>query len=172
MDQRKVARNALIVCLGPAGLLLLPFFLLMDSCSCVKSDPPVAAADFAWNTEVKKVEEVTPTPAKPETDYERAYREANTLDKPMFVLVGAKWCKPCNEMQSTTIPELQKSGDFNNVSYVHVDYDENPQFASQLMQNGDIPQCVIYKKRFGKFLTRRMFGFRTAQEVRSFINQN
>ena len=56
-------------------------------------------------------------------DYKTAYGNAQNGDKPLLVLVTAKWCPPCQVMKSTTIPTLMAKQAFKDFHYATVDLD-------------------------------------------------
>lgn len=104
--------------------------------------------------------------------YTAAYKKAQKGDKPLLVLVTAKWCPPCQVMKSTTIPELMKKKAFKDFHYSTVDLDQEQTLARQLIGTRGVPQLIMYEKKDGKWLRRYLRGAQTAQTVEAFVAQS
>lgn len=107
--------------------------------------------------------------ADPQT-YETAFKEAQTRDQPLVVLVGAKWCPGCQTMKQSVMPALARRGGLKAVSYATVDTDLQPALASQLMRGGTIPQLIIFsKKTDGQWKREQITGSTSESNVQSLI---
>jgi thiol-disulfide isomerase/thioredoxin len=62
-------------------------------------------------------------------EYQEARRRFYDEKKPMFIVIHAEWCGPCNTMLSRSIPRVKN---LDRVSYVLVDVDEEPEVKKKL----------------------------------------
>lgn len=107
--------------------------------------------------------------ADPQT-YETAFKESQTRDQPLVVLVGAKWCPGCQTMKQSVMPALARRGGLKAVSYATVDTDLQPALASQLMRGGTIPQLIIFsKKTDGQWKREQITGSTSESAVQALI---
>jgi len=104
-------------------------------------------------------------------DYKTAYQKAQAGDKPLLILVTAKWCPPCQIMKQTTIPELMKKKAFKDFHYSAVDLDKEQALARQLIGTRGVPQLIMYEKHENKWIRRYLRGAQTAQTVEAFVAQ-
>ena len=104
-------------------------------------------------------------------DYKTAYGNAQNGDKPLLVLVTAKWCPPCQVMKSTTIPTLMAKQAFKDFHYATVDLDAEEKLARQLIGNRGVPQIILYEKHNDKWLRRYLRGIQTPETVEAFVAQ-
>jgi thiol:disulfide interchange protein len=105
------------------------------------------------------------------TDYKIAYQNAQNGDKPLLVLVTAKWCPPCQVMKSTTIPTLMAKQAFKDFHYATVDLDAEEALARQLIGNRGVPQLILYEKHNDKWVRRYLRGMQTPETVEAFVAQ-
>ena len=56
------------------------------------------------------------------------------------VLVSAQWCGPCQRMKKTVIPQIEKRGLFDQVTFAAVNVDRERTLARKLIGNGAGPQ--------------------------------
>ena len=105
------------------------------------------------------------------TDYKTAYGNAQNGDKPLLVLVTAKWCPPCQVMKSTTIPTLMAKQAFKEFHYATVDLDAEEKLARQLIGNRGVPQIILYEKHNDKWVRRYLRGIQTPETVEAFVAQ-
>lgn len=111
-------------------------------------------------------------PPKKPLSYKAAYAKAQQGDKPLLVLITAKWCPPCQVMKATTIPELMKKDAFKGFHYSTVDLDQEEKLARQLIGTRGVPQLIMYEKKEGKWIRRYLRGAQTAQTVEAFVAQS
>ena len=95
-----------------------------------------------------------PAMAQKPIDYRTAYRNAQTGDKPLLVLVTAEWCPPCQVMKKSTIPTLMKKKAFSGFHYSTVDLDKDEKLARQLIGERGVPQLIMYEKEGEKWVRR------------------
>lgn len=84
--------------------------------------------------------------SKKALDYESAFEKAEKENKPLLILVGAKWCASCQVMKRDTIEPMAQSGELDDVVVTYVDKDERPELAGQLMKGETLPQIVMFAK--------------------------
>jgi len=77
--------------------------------------------------------------------YEQAYAKSAESGRPLLVMIGAPWCPACVTMKQTTIPAMQKAGDFEGVELTIIDAGQNEELASQLMKVTSIPQLILFE---------------------------
>ena len=105
-------------------------------------------------------------------DYTTAFQRAQAGDKPLLVLVTATWCPPCQQMKNITIPQLMKNDTFKDCHWATVDFDAENEIAMQLTEGKGVPQLLMFEKRDGKWIRRRMAGFKNAPTVAAFVAQS
>jgi thiol:disulfide interchange protein len=105
------------------------------------------------------------------TDYFTAYKNAQSGNKPMLVLVTAEWCPPCQVMKATTIPQLMQRNAFSQFNYATVDLDEEERLARQLIGDRGVPQLIMFEKQNGEWVRRYLRGIQTAETVEAFVAQ-
>ncbi len=104
------------------------------------------------------------------SDYATAYQKAQTEDKPLMVIVSAKWCPACQTLKNTTIKEMEASGELDEVSVAVVDHDADPKLAGELMRGGSIPQIIVFTKaNSGGWKRSQLTGFQSRGPVRNLI---
>lgn len=80
-------------------------------------------------------------------EYEDAFSKAQQENKPLLILVGARWCASCQIMKKETIEPMKEAGELNNVVVTLVDKDARPELAEQLMKGETLPQVVMFCKQ-------------------------
>lgn len=107
--------------------------------------------------------------AQEPVDYSTAYHRSVENNRPLLVLVTAQWCPPCQVMKSTTLPELTAKNAFSGVNYAAVDYDANPELASQLIGDRGLPQMLLFRKIEDRWERRFLAGIQTVAGVETFM---
>lgn len=109
----------------------------------------------------------------PKNDYTLAYKKSVEQEKPLMVMVGAEWCHACNVLKDTTIKSMEQSGDLNEVSFVMVDRDAQPELAEQLLRGEKmIPRIIMFtKSQTGGWRREELKGYQPTQPVRSLIRR-
>ncbi len=106
-------------------------------------------------------------------DYTLAYQRSIEENKPLMVVVGADWCPACTALQDSTIRSMEQEGELQDVQLAVVDQDRDPELARQLMKGENrIPQIIVYSMdQGGRWRSRKLTGFQSAQPVRSLIRR-
>lgn len=78
--------------------------------------------------------------------YEEAIQQSQKENKPILILIGAKWCASCELMKRDTIEPMKSAGELKDVIVTYVDKDERPELAQQLMKGETLPQVVMFCK--------------------------
>ena len=104
-------------------------------------------------------------------DYATAYKNAQTGDKPLLVLVTAKWCPPCQSMKKNTIPQLLKKSAFEGYHYTNVDLDKYSTVARQLIGGRGVPQLILFEKKNGKWTRKFLSGYNSVASVEKFVKK-
>jgi thioredoxin-related protein len=104
-------------------------------------------------------------------DYATAYKNAQTGDKPLLVLVTAKWCPPCQSMKKNTIPQLLKKSAFEGYHYTNVDLDKDSTVARQLIGGRGVPQLILFEKKNGKWTRKFLSGYNSVASVEKFVKK-
>ena len=105
-------------------------------------------------------------------DYTTAFERAQSGDKPLLVLVTATWCPPCQVMKNSTIPQLMQKQAFKDCHWAAVDFDAEHDIAMQLTEGKGVPQLIMFEKRDGKWVRRRIAGYKDANTVEAFMAQS
>lgn len=101
--------------------------------------------------------------------YATAYHEARQSNRPLVVVVGAKWCPACQRLEKEGVPGLQQAGIFKKAVLALVDYDEEPELAQKLTEGGPIPQLFVFHPTENGFQGQRMVGYPSRQAVINFV---
>ena len=93
-------------------------------------------------------------------DYTLAYKKSVEEDKPLMVVVGAEWCPACEVLKKTTIADMQKTGELDEVSLAVVDRDEEPELDKATDGRGedDPPDHRLSQRRQGLLATSQADG--------------
>lgn len=103
--------------------------------------------------------------------YAEAHRTASKTGKPMVVMVGTSWCRPCQEMEKTVLPQCLRRGLFRRVTFCLVDADRQQKLARKLTGGGPFPQLIMYRMTRRGWARRKLVGGQTVETVEKFINQ-
>ncbi|TWT73264.1 thioredoxin family protein [Allorhodopirellula solitaria] len=120
------------------------------------------------------IEPARETPTHPsDQNYTLAYKKSVEEDKPLMVVIGAPYCPACQVLKKTTIADMTRSGELDNVSVAVVDRDAEPELAAQLMEGENlIPQIIMFSKtEDGHWKRRRLMGFQPVQPVRNLLQK-
>lgn len=98
-------------------------------------------------------------------EYEAALKKSQKEEKPLLILVGARWCASCEIMKNETIEPMKKAGELDNVIYTHVDKDKRPELAEQLMKGSTLPQVVLFSKRSGAWKRFSLTGMQSRNRM-------
>lgn len=112
------------------------------------------------------------TPAHPDAqNYTLAYKKSIEENKPLMVVISAPYCPACQVLKQTTIADMTRSGELDNVSVAVVDRDAEPELAAQLMgEQTLVPQIIMFSKtEEGHWKRRRLMGFQPVQPVRNLL---
>lgn len=104
--------------------------------------------------------------------YERAFREAESKQRPLLVLVGAQWCPSCQTMKQSVLPRLASRGDLATVSFVTVDTDAEAELAGHLLRGNAVPQLIAFsRKPGGKWQREQITGLASDAAVQGLIGR-
>ncbi|MEM1227388.1 MAG: thioredoxin family protein [Planctomycetota bacterium] len=111
--------------------------------------------------------------ADADQNYTLAYKKSVEEQKPLMVVVGAEWCPACKVLKTTTIANMEQTGELDSVSVAVVDRDAEPELAKKLMKDEKmIPQIILYHKSSdGRWNRRRLTGYQPVQPVRSLLRR-
>lgn len=101
--------------------------------------------------------------------FEAAYQRSLATERPLVVLLGAKWCPGCVTMKDKVMPKVQKSGALAKVEYVYVDIDQRPDLAAKLSQAKTIPQLIHYHKTPDGWRLNVLNGAYGVEQVKTFL---
>ena len=105
------------------------------------------------------------------SDYAEARRETTETGRPMVILVGADWCPACVTMKNEVVPRVEKRGLLKKVVYTIVNLDHQRELGKQLVENGPIPQMIMYRKTSDGWLRRKLVGQQSVETIEAFINE-
>ncbi len=105
-------------------------------------------------------------------DYDTAFKQTTETGRPLVILVGADWCPGCRQMKNTAMPEVERRGGLNDVSFAYVNSDEQGDLAGKLMKGGSIPQLIVYQKTDDGWKRRQLTGAHAPSEIEAFIKSS
>ncbi len=108
--------------------------------------------------------------SKPLT-YEAAFAKAQKENKPLLILVGARWCASCQIMKKETMEPMKESGALKKVVVTYVDKDARPELAQQLMKGETLPQIVMFSKRSGKWKRYSLTGMQSENRMAELLGR-
>lgn len=106
------------------------------------------------------------------TDYKTAFHRSQQDDRPLVVLVSAKWCPPCQMMKKTTIPSLVDANGFSGFHFAMVDLDEENKNARNLIGSRGVPQLIVFEKVDGQWSKRFLSGYHDVASVEDFLHKS
>ena len=108
--------------------------------------------------------------AAPET-YADAQRVTAETGKPMVVMVSTDWCRPCQTMKKTVIPQVRKHGLLRKVAFAIVNPDRDRELARKLIGKGPIPQLLMFRKTPKGWRRKKLVGGQSVRTVEKFIEE-
>lgn len=103
--------------------------------------------------------------------YADAHRQTAETGRPLVVLVSADWCPACQVMEQSVIPQARKRGLLGKVAFAIVNYDREQDLATQLTENGPIPQVVMYRHIANRWRKWRLIGGQSLETFEEFVRQ-
>lgn len=87
--------------------------------------------------------------------YAEALEKSQKEEKPLVVLISAKWCSSCSTMKSEVLEPMKKDGVFKDAVVTVVDVDENPELVKKLYIVSEetkqpittLPQVVVFSTK-------------------------
>lgn len=104
-------------------------------------------------------------------NYEDAFAMAQKENKPLVILVGARWCASCQIMKKETIEPMKESGDLEDVVVTYVDKDERPELAEQLMKGATLPQVVVFTRVAGNWKRFSLTGMQSKTRMAELLGK-
>lgn len=101
--------------------------------------------------------------------YEEAIQLAQKENKPILILVGAKWCASCEVMKRDTIEPMKASGELKEVIVTYIDKDERPELAQQLMKGETLPQVVVFCKESDQWRRLSLTGMQNKSRMKELL---
>jgi thiol:disulfide interchange protein len=112
---------------------------------------------------------VTNTSIDKPLTYEEAMQKAQKENKPLLILVGAKWCASCEVMKRDTIEPMKAAGELKEVVVTYIDKDERPELAQQLMKGETLPQTVMFCKDATQWRKLSLTGMQTKSRMQELL---
>jgi thioredoxin-like negative regulator of GroEL len=103
--------------------------------------------------------------------YAEAYKQAQSNNQPLVVLVGTEWCQGCRVMKQGVIPNMFRQGKLRNVQFSTVNADEHPTLARRLMRGESIPQLIVFTKTPEGWQREQLVGQKEEVEVEAVITR-
>ena len=97
--------------------------------------------------------------------YEAAFAKANDENKPLMVVVGARWCAACQILKKETVQPMKEAGALKKVVVTFVDKDDRPELAEKLMKGETLPQIVVYSKKTGAWKRYSLTGLQSKKRM-------
>jgi thiol-disulfide isomerase/thioredoxin len=102
--------------------------------------------------------------------YPAAYQRTTETGRPLVVLVGADWCPACVQMKNNVIPQLEKQGGLEKVSFCTINTDQDQELAKKLMRGGSIPQLIMFRRTRRGWVRKQLNGAQSVTETQSFVS--
>ena len=109
-------------------------------------------------------------PAAEPLSYKEAYEQAEQ-GKPLVVLVGAEWCPACVQMKKDSLPKVAEEGVLKQVAFTVVDTDKQGELAKEVMDEGGIPQLIMFHKNGDGWRRERLMGAQSPSAIVSFLRR-
>jgi len=103
--------------------------------------------------------------------YEQALEQAQKDNKPILIVVGAKWCAACEVMKRETIEPMKSSGELNDVIVTYLDKDQRPELAQQLMKGETLPQVVLFSKEKDQWRRLSVTGMQNKPRLQELLGR-
>lgn len=104
--------------------------------------------------------------------YHEAYQEAMKNGRPLLVVIGAKWCHACRQLEEQTVPEVTRNGGFRGIEVAFVDVDRDA-IAKKLLSGTRIPQIVRFDRSpSGRWKVQRLSGFQSGHSLGKFAQSD
>ncbi len=84
-------------------------------------------------------------------DLATAQSIAVTNDQDVIVVIGARWCVPCQTMKNNILPQVAQRGGLERLQFAYVDFDDQNEIATGLMQGTVVPQVVYMNRQSGQW---------------------
>lgn len=101
--------------------------------------------------------------------YEAAFAKASKENKPLMVVVGARWCASCQILKKETIKPMQDAKKLDKVVLTYVDKDDRPELAEKLMKGETLPQIVVYTKKEGSWKRFSLTGLQSKKRMTELV---
>ena len=101
--------------------------------------------------------------------YAEAHRVTVETGKPLVVMIGTDWCRPCQTMKRMVLPRIRKRRFFKKIAFAIVNPDQDHELAEALTDGGPVPQLVMYRKTADGWMRRKLVGGHSEEDVEQFI---
>ena len=108
-------------------------------------------------------------PSNAPMSYAEALKHSQETGKPLLVVVGSDACPACVTLKNQTIEPMTREGGLEDVSFVVVNRDAEPELAGRLMKGNRIPQVILYSQSESGWLRRQLTGFQSKAGIRTLI---
>jgi thiol:disulfide interchange protein len=108
-------------------------------------------------------------PAPKPLSYEEAIKLSQKENRPLLIIVGAKWCAACEVMKRETVEPMRLSGELNDVIVSYVDKDEKPELSQKLMKGETLPQIVMFCKEDSQWKKLSLTGLQNRSRMQELI---
>lgn len=103
--------------------------------------------------------------------YEEALQQAQKDNKPIMIVVGAKWCAACEMMKRETIEPMKADGKLNDVIVTYLDKDQRPELAQQIMKGETLPQIVMFSKEKDQWRRIAVTGLQNKERMQELLGR-
>lgn len=87
--------------------------------------------------------------------YTDALDIAKQQERPMLILLTAKWCPACKLFAKDVLRPMRDAGELKPLVYFELDIDDYPTESRSLMEGNRIPQLVIYDLKNARLYSRK-----------------
>ena len=106
-------------------------------------------------------------------DYATAYAVATTENRPLLVLVTARWCGACPAMEAA-LAQLRARGDLDRVAFTQIDLDADRETADLHTGGGPIPALVLWTRATADapWQRKKLVGARPVDELARWLRSD
>lgn len=103
--------------------------------------------------------------------YEEALQLAQKNNKPVMIVIGAKWCAACQVMKHETFEPMKAAGQLEEVVVTYLDKDQRPELAHQLMKGETLPQIVMFTKENDQWRRLSVTGLQNKARIQELLGR-
>jgi thiol:disulfide interchange protein len=142
----KTTGMGLLIC----GMLLVVQTVAGQSAQTINNEP-FSPAHSSQASESNNPKHSLVLPDLNPLDLSSAQSIAAANNQDVIVVIGARWCAPCQTMKNYILPQVAQRGGLDQLQFAYVDFDAQNETATALMQGPVVPQVVYMHRQAGQW---------------------